>query len=389
MPRRTSGSKKTAKRSLPLYIVILLVACLVALYLLQAQGILNLGLFELEATPTPPPPMPAVALGVPAGGQWYTALYFTTPKYPDKPEDHHGGIDEHLVAAVQEAQQTIDIAAYDFDLQNVAEALVAAQDRGVKVRFVTDSDNMDEVGIKILKKAKIKVVEDNRGAIMHDKFVVIDGREVWTGSWNLTDNGTYRNNNNAIVIDSPPLAENYEAEFNEMFEDKEFGPDSPANTPHPLLTINGVQVENYFAPEDDVGEKIVARLEEAQKSIYFMAFSFTDERMGRVIVDKAKAGVKVGGVFEKRGSDTKDSEYGLLHDSKLDVLVDGNPYILHHKVFIIDEQVVVLGSFNFSKSADTSNDENVLIVHDPGLAARYLEEYQRARALAESAQESG
>jgi phosphatidylserine/phosphatidylglycerophosphate/cardiolipin synthase-like enzyme len=377
-----SKSKKTTKRSLPLYIAIPLIACLAILYLLQTQGILDLGLFELETTPTAPITTP----GGPSGGQWYTALYFTVPQYPDKPEDHHGGIDEQLVAGIQKAQQTIDIAAYDFDLENVAEALVAAQERGVQVRFVTDSDNVDEAGIKILKKAKIKVVEDDRGAIMHDKFIVIDGYQVWTGSWNLTANGTYRNNNNVIVINSPRLAENYEAEFDEMFADKEFGPNSPADTPHPVLTINGVQVENYFAPEDDVSEKVAARLEEAQKSIYFMAFSFTDDRMGRVIADKAKAGLAVGGVFEARGSDTEYSEYGRMRRRGLDVLVDGNPYILHHKVLIIDEKVVVLGSYNFTQNADESNDENVLIVHDSGLAARYLEEYHRARALAESAQ---
>jgi len=395
-PSGSRREKKTTQSttSLPLYVAVPLVAVLVILYLLQSCGLVDLGLFEAVTptvttpggetptvttpggeTPAPPPTTP--------GGQWYTALYFTTPKYPDKPEDHHGGIDEKLVAAIQKAQKTIDIAAYEFDLEDVAEALVAAKERGVQVRFVTDSDNVDEIGIKILKKAKIKVVEDDRGAIMHDKFVVIDGRQVWTGSWNLTENCTYRNNNNAMVIDSPQLAKNYEAEFDEMFEGKGFGPTSPANTPNPVLRINGVEVENYFAPEDNVGEHIVARLKEAQQSIYFLAFSFTDDRMGQVIRDKAGAGLKVGGVFEKRGSETKESEYGRMHDKKLDVLVDGNQYVMHHKVFIIDEQVVVLGSFNFSKNADTANDENVLIVHDPGLAARYLEEYNRVRAVAQ------
>jgi phosphatidylserine/phosphatidylglycerophosphate/cardiolipin synthase-like enzyme len=392
--RKTSRRKKTTQRSLPWYLTIPLILILAVLYLLQAEGILDLGLpgplgpFEPEVTPTlEVVTTTPVSFTTPVpGGQWYTAVYFTTPKYPDKPEDHHGGIDEKLVAAVQKAQRTIDIAAYEFDLENVAEALIAAEERGVEVRFVTDSDNMDEEEIKALKKMKIKVIEDDRGAIMHNKFIIIDGHEVWTGSWNLTENGTYRNNNNVIVIDSPELAKNYQAEFNEMFEGKEFGPTSSANTPHPTLTINGVLVENYFAPEDEVNKYIIAHLEEAQKSIYFMAFSFTDDRIGEVLVDKALAGLTVDGIFEKRGSDTEHSEYGQLRKKGAGVLVDGNKYILHHKVFIIDERTVVLGSYNFSKNAAESNDENVLIVHDPGLAALYLEEYQRMRTLAESAQ---
>ena len=66
----------------------------------------------------------------------------------------------------------------------------------------------------------------------------------------------------------------------------------------------------------------------------------------------------------------------------LDVRQDGNSYFLHHKVFIIDERTVILGSFNFSQNAERINDENVLIIDDATLAARFMEEFARVYAQA-------
>ncbi|HZS00963.1 MAG TPA: phospholipase D-like domain-containing protein, partial [Chloroflexota bacterium] len=125
-------------------------------------------------------------------GGWYD-IYFTDPKYPDRPENRHGGIDEKFVAFLDTAQRSLDVAIYDFDLDDAADALVRAKGRGVAVRIVMDSDTLDNTkdqdivrAVGKLKQAGIPIVGDNRQPIMHDKFVVRDGEEVWTGSWNFT-----------------------------------------------------------------------------------------------------------------------------------------------------------------------------------------------------------
>jgi phosphatidylserine/phosphatidylglycerophosphate/cardiolipin synthase-like enzyme len=218
---------------------------------------------------------------------------------------------------------------------------------------------------------------------MHNKFVVVDGQAVWTGSWNFTENGTFRNNNHAIYIQSQELAKNYSIEFEEMFDQQSFGPTSPANTANPRIQLGDTLVETCFAPEDQCVEKLIEQVNQAQQSIRFMAFSFTHDGLGQAILNQAKAGVAVQGVFEKRGSETEYSEFGRMKRQKLDVLQDGNPYVLHHKVFIIDEQTVVLGSFNFSNNADESNDENLLIIHDPQIAQQFLAEFERVYAQAQ------
>ena len=64
------------------------------------------------------------------------------------------------------------------------------------------------------------------------------------------------------------------------------------------------------------------------------------------------------------------------------VLQDGNPRTFHHKVLIIDKNIVVTGSFNFSRNADESNDENVIIIQNPEIAAEYLKEFDRRWAEA-------
>lgn len=331
--------------------------------------------FMPPATPTPVLQTPSLS--------WY-AVYFTTPKFPDRKEDHKGGIDTRLVAFVNTAQRSIDMAIYDLDLDNVVQALLAAKQRGVTVRLVTDTDHVDDPAFKQLKAAGIPVVDDQRGPIMHNKFVVVDGTRVWTGSWNFTEGDTYRFNNNAIAITSLELAQNYTTKFQAMFEKRLFGPNRPAGTTIPKLNIGGAPVENYFAPEDKVAEKIIARLKTAQQSIDFMAFSFTDDDIGQVVRERAKAGVKVRGVFETTGSETQFSEYGQMKQQGLDVWQDGNPYLMHHKVFIVDQRAVILGSFNFSKNAEEQNDENLLIIDEPTLAQQFMAEFGRVYEMAKA-----
>ena len=335
------------------------------------------------AAPLPTPSSPAGGLQAPSVGTWYQ-VYFTDPKYPDKPNERGEGIDRHLVALINQARHTVDVAAYELDLETVAQALLQAKQRGVAVRLVTDTDNLEEKVIQQLKQSGIPVVDDKRGAIMHNKFIVIDRRYVWTGSWNLTVNCTYRNNNNAIWIDSEALARTYSDKFSQMFDNRRFGPSRPP-TAQTQLTIAGTRIENYFSAEDRISERLAPLLRSAQKSIRFLAFSFTDDTLGQILIERAKAGVSVSGVMEQRGADTEHSEYATLRKAGIDVLLDGNPYVMHHKIFVIDESIVVLGSYNFSANADKDNDENILFIYNRDIARQYLDEFERVRKRAAEA----
>lgn len=326
---------------------------------------------------------PAAPTVNPPAGQTAIRVYFTEPRYPDKVAERPPAIDRFLVEAIDGAQKTVDMAAFELDLESVTQALIRAHQRGVRVRVVSDSDYVDEYGPVELQKAGVPVVFDERNPFMHNKFTVIDGKQVWMGSWNYTNNCTFRNNNNTVVFDSPELAANYTAEFEEMFMDKKFGPTSPKNVKYPKVMVGGVEVENYFASEDkDIIPRIVELIKGAKQSVYFMAFSFTDDDVAQAMIDRHRKGVTVRGVMEERNATGSGSEFDILQQAGIDILSDGNPYVMHHKVIIIDEAIVITGSFNFTGGAAKNNDENLVIIHSPEIAAQYKAEFDRVYARA-------
>lgn len=323
---------------------------------------------------------------VSVSGAWYE-VHFTSPDWTNA-APHTGGLDSLVAADIAQAKRRVDIATFEYDLPSITAALIAAHNRGVQVRLVMDAGNlvdeeMDRLTDELLL-AGIPFSWDIRMPFMHDKFVIIDETIVWVGSWNLTDNDTYRNNNNMIRFVLPQLAANYTAEFEEMFLDSAFGPQSPANTRYPELQLSdGTTIKTYYSPEDNPRAGIIAQLRAAESEILFLAFSFTDDDIARVLLEQARAGVTVRGVFETRSGDSEHSEYSVLKAAGLDVRLDGNPRTMHHKVFVIDGQVTIMGSYNFSANAAKDNDENVLIITNPDIARSYAAEFERVHAAAE------
>lgn len=290
-----------------------------------------------------------------------------------------------MVEAINSATRTLDIAAYEWRSQKMTDAVLAAVRRGVRVRMVVDNEhalNDPNTTLGELEAAGIPIVDDGRSAFMHNKFMIIDGLTVWTGSMNYQPNDFFRNNNNVVMLRSRQAADVFTAEFNEMFVDRQFGRRSlAANVGN--FTQDGTQIEIYFAPENDVMALIIREVNQAQRSIRFAAFSFTDHDLGVAMLNrKEQAGVGVSGVFETTGSLTTSSEMTFLYCAGVPVFQDGNPGILHHKFIVIDNQTVVTGSFNFSSNAANNNDENLLIIRNADIAALYMEEWARVRALA-------
>jgi phosphatidylserine/phosphatidylglycerophosphate/cardiolipin synthase-like enzyme len=316
-------------------------------------------------------------------GAWFE-LYFTEP-FSSLASQKTGGPDGPLVEAIDAARLSVDLAAYSLTLNSVRAALIHAHQRGVRVRVVMESDNMDGSDPQALKDAGIPMLGDRREGLMHDKFVVIDNSEVWTGSMNFTDSGAYADNNNLIRIRSVKMAEDYTKEFEEMFIDDKFGLDIVAQTPNPRVTIDGTPIDVYFSPDDGVAANLLDLLNAAQSSIYFMAFSFTSDDLGDAIRARFQNGVDVKGVMETdQIKSNVGTEYDAFLQAGVDVRRDGNDGQMHHKVIIIDKQIVVLGSYNFTNSAETKNDENLLVVYNPEIAAQYLAEFERVYGRAKA-----
>jgi phosphatidylserine/phosphatidylglycerophosphate/cardiolipin synthase-like enzyme len=204
------------------------------------------------------------------------------------------------------------------------------------------------------------VVESGSG-LMHNKFCVINRSLVWTGSWNPSQEMSIPNN--AVLIESRVLASAYLDEFNEM-ESGVFhkGEDGDAKT-----LLNSSLIEVYFCPEDNCKNAVMTVLNKAKFSIDVMVFSFTDDDIGGLLLEKSND-LDVRLIFDPRKY--KYSEYEKLKEFSKVTKV-------HHKVFIIDNSTVITGSYNPSRNGDERNDENVVIIHDTNVAGLFSSEFER------------
>jgi len=337
----------------------------------------------VPVTETPLGEQPVLVTDTPVPVSTWWEVYFTDPLTINDPNNPAGSVEEKLLSFINAAQTSIHIASFEFNLPRVADALIAAKARGVDVRWVTDDENGLEIDgnenrgqFTRLMAGGVEVKDDARSALMHNKFWIFDRQTTWTGSTNITVNGIYKQNNNVIVIHSPEIASIYEREWEELWTGQ-LGRRVPSTVNNQWAILNGTPIQILFSPEDGAVGSLIAVLSDAQSSIRFLAFSFTDYPMAQTMIDRAQAGVDVQGVFETFGSNSPRSELKTLWCAGLQVRQDGNGSFLHDKVIIIDESIVVTGSLNFSSSADEDNEENVLIIDNPEIAALYLQEYQK------------
>lgn len=297
-------------------------------------------------------------------------------------------VDKYFIGLIDSAQKTLDGAFYDIDDPAAVAAFVRAKQRGVQVRLVTETDSLVDkhdptkprAAIGQLTSAGIPIRDDKRQGLMHNKFMVVDNTTVWTGSLNLTTSSIYQHNNNSVMIKSPQLAANFNAEFSRLFDQGLYGP-NPHQIPNPVVNVSGIQIQTFFSPGGGAMDAMHAALSQATKSIKFMAFSMTDKEVTNIFLQKKAAGVKIEGVFDN----CLIPQYSIFYDLKkagILALGDGNQALMHHKVMIIDDETVITGSFNFSKSAQNNNNENMLIIKSPAIAKQFSDEYYRIRTAA-------
>lgn len=347
-----------------------------------------------EAPPAWEPNLAGVTQTAPPQAQsslpGWLQVYFSQP---DPPDSLATGIDQYVKKDIEFAARTIDVTSFDLNNPTLVDALAAAAKRGVRVRVVYDGLNgahdlqnaatYNKVydALAIFAAANIPMVNGGRTyGLMHNKMVIIDGQILYMGSWNLSYNDTYRNNNNLLRITEPRIIANYQGKFDELFVNKRFGTAARYKTLAPILDIDGVRVETYFSPQDKVTDQLVAFVQGAKQQVHYMIFTFTDESLANALIARSWAWLKVEGVIENRGA--SQGVLPALFCARLPVRLDGNRYTMHHKVLIIDNEIVITGSFNFTRAAGEANDDNVLVIHSPALAALYEQEFQKIYAAA-------
>lgn len=303
---------------------------------------------------------------------------------------------QKLIERINATTYSIDMAVYSFaDLPDVANAIIAAKNRGVKVRVVYDNRTTQN-SMQTLINAGIPFIKRTSGlnGIMHNKFFVFDARDtiavndwLWTGSWNITLNeSTWENN--VVEINDPTITQAYTIEFEEMWgssgdtpnpTNARFGFQKSDNTPH-IFNIAGREVKVYFSPSDGVMNKIVSTINTANKDIYFALYAFTRSDIATAMNNRFTAGVTdIRGLIDQ--VNTSGSQYSFLNTF---AEMFGNVgATMHHKYCLVDatqvysNPYVITGSANWSNSASNDNDENVIIIDDIFIANKYMQEFKK------------
>ncbi len=320
-----------------------------------------------------------------------------------QPANGNQNLVQRIVTRINNARRSIDVCLYSLSGSvgtTIANALVAAKNRGIKVRVICEEDNRNSNAFNFIFGNGILLISDrfdpiNNGlGLMHNKFFVIDGRGgapestwVWTGSWNPTDPGTNDDYQNAIEVQDAALANAFTMEFNEMWgsdtdvpvaSNSRFGARKIDNTPHRFI-IGGRRMECYFSPSDGTNGKIVAELNRAEQSVGFQLLTLTRTDIANALIGRRNAGRRVRGDLDNNTD--AGSQYAYLVANGMDVRLKTGPGLLHHKYAIIDAEypywnsVTITGSHNWSSSAENANNENTLIIRDGNITNQYLQEF--------------
>jgi phosphatidylserine/phosphatidylglycerophosphate/cardiolipin synthase-like enzyme len=249
-----------------------------------------------------------------------------------------------------------------YDLKEPLLIQTLAQEKNVKTLLYKDN---------IHEEVNFSVPVTSRG-LMHHKFCIINSTYVYTGTWNPTHRGTYLNDNYMVLVSSQKLAQWYNDVWMHVYDRKK-------SAPPPLqLDLSGTKILALSCPQHSCEDNVIKALSQAKEFVHVLAFSFTSRPVADQLITLHNNNVSVQVLFER----TRVSQYTrnkLLENAGVQVLYDNNPYTMHEKLFIIDNQTIIVGSYNPSQNANTRNDENILIITNPQLAQTFDKEFYRIK----------
>lgn len=136
------------------------------------------------------------------------------------------------------------------------------------------------------------------------------------------------------------------------------------------------KVDVLFSPNGGCTDRIVSEIKNAKSKIRVQAYSFTSARIAGALLAAKKRGVDCEVILDKSQQSQSYSELDFFHNQGIPTLIDDAHAIAHNKIILIDDSTIIMGSFNFTKAAEESNAENVLIIAgDSDLSAKYAENY--------------
>lgn len=308
--------------------------------------------------------------------------FYCGPKNLGAPDD----LEEVIVGFIDGAEKRLEISVQELESRPIAEAVVRARQRKVLVKLVLEQDYLrsssahanpweprgkNEANRTIfdaILRTNIDVKTDYNTSIFHQKFIIRDRESVLTGSTNFTPTGTHKNLNHVVIVHDSNVAKIYQREFAEI-QQGHFGKLNEGHDKAPTdVVVSNVPIRVLFAPDHNPEMEIMKQMLKARERIDFAIFTFSkssgiDDTMIRLL----EIGMPVHGCFDgKQGAQDWAAIPSLIDKgAKLSAVRSGNGLgKLHHKLMVLDQQVVIAGSFNYTGPANNLNDENIIIIGD-------------------------
>ena len=153
-----------------------------------------------------------------------------------------------------------------------------------------------------------------------------------------------------------------------------------AQTPVAPVEVPPTKIRAYFTPGHLVENAITDEIVAAKSEIRVQAYSFTNPVIVQALADAQQRGVDVVLVLDKSNRTQKYSAADYASHAGIPTVIDDRHAIAHNKIMIIDGKVVITGSYNFTRAAEKSNAENIVIIESGAIADKYLQNWQKHRS---------
>ena len=288
---------------------------------------------------------------------------------------------------INSSEKSLDIAAYGWaEIPKISKAIENAKKRGVKIRVIYDKRNGREYypeTLKLINSINNTRSDENLNSknltsmLMHNKFIISDNNKILTGSMNFSTTGfSGFNANNIIIVTSPQIASLYTAEFEQMYSGK-FHTQKNVNKTERTTTIDDSKISVYFSPQDKIIHKrIIPLINKAEKYIYIPTFVITHKELAQALFEAKERGVSIKVIADATSSGSTHSKNNELREAGISLKYENFAGKMHTKSIIIDDEIVITGSMNFSNSGENRNDENCLIIENKEIAKFYREYFE-------------
>lgn len=281
---------------------------------------------------------------------------------------------KRIVEEIDNSKNSIDLALYGVGNQKeIINALYRAKARNVTIRFVFDKSKSSEEIYPFTKELSqnFNSTYDDVNSLMHNKFIIFDNSKIMTGSTNISSSGTGGYNANiSTIINSKELAEIYQKEFNQMFLNK-FSKNKKSIESNAIKS-NDTELKAYFTPKTNVlNEAILPLIQNAKSEILLSAFYLTDKKLISELSKAKSRGVNVIILIDSLCSKNFNERLALLKNQNIPIKTENWGGKNHEKTMLIDKEVLLIGSCNFSASGFNKNDENILIIKNKEIANTY------------------